>query len=230
MNPLLPVHITAGLIGIASAYVALYALKGADLHRKSGMVFVYSMLAMAASAAVMAWLNTERINTSMGILTLYMVMTGLLTVRRGALDSRRTNVAFMLMAVAVGGYLYSLGFEAAASPRGTIDGLPAAGAFVFGSVALLAALGDMRLIRAGSIVGRPRITRHLWRMCFAGFVASGSFFFGQPQVFPEWLRGSPPLIVLGLLPLLAMFYWLARSRIRAQAWLSTLRVRSSSPV
>ncbi len=214
MNPLLPLHITAGLIGIGSGLVALYALKGGSLHRRSGMIFVYAMLAMAASAAVMALLGSQRLNMSMGLLTLYMVMTGLLTVRRRGDNSRRVNVALMLMAVAVGGYLYSLGFEAAASAGGTIDGLPPEGAFVFGSVALLGALGDARMMRAGGIQGVRRITRHLWRLCFATFVATGSFFLGQPQVFPERLRGSAPLIFVAVLPLLAMFYWLARVRFK----------------
>ena len=222
MNPLLPVHITAGVVAIGSGLVALYVLKGGSLHRKSGMIFVYAMLTMAASAAVMASLNAQRINTSMGLLTLYMVTTGLLTVRQRGEHSRRVNVALMLMAIAVGGYLYSLGFEAAASPRGRIDGLPAEGAFVFGSVALLGALGDARMIRAGAIQGVTRIRRHLWRLCFATFVATGSFFLGQPQVFPEWLRGSAPLIVVAVLPLLAMFYWLVR--------MMTRRPRAGSPL
>ena len=214
MNPLLPVHITAGLIAIGSGLVAMYALKGGSLHRRSGMIFVYAMLVMASSAAVMALLGSQRLNMSMGLLTLYMVTTGLLTVRRRGDNSRRVNVGLMLMGVAVGGYLYSLGFEAAASARGTIDGLPPEGAFVFGSVALLGALGDARMIRSGALQGARRIRRHLWRLCFATFVATGSFFLGQPQVFPPWLRGSAPIIFVAVLPLLVMFYWLARMKFR----------------
>jgi uncharacterized membrane protein len=214
MNPLLPVHITAGLIGIGSGLVAMYALKGGSLHRRSGTIFVYAMLVMASSAAVMSLLGSQRLNMSMGLLTLYMVTTGLLTVRRRGDNSRRVNVALMLMAVAVGGYLYSLGFEAAASTRGTIDGLPPEGAFVFGSVALFGALGDARMIRSGALQGARRIRRHLWRLCFATFVATGSFFLGQPQVFPPWLRGSAPIIFVAVLPLLVMFYWLARMKFR----------------
>jgi hypothetical protein len=35
---LLPIHITAGALGIVSGFVALFALKGARLHRKSGVL------------------------------------------------------------------------------------------------------------------------------------------------------------------------------------------------
>ena len=211
---LVPIHILAGLIGIVSGYVAMYALKGASLHRKSGMVFVYSMLVMASTAAVMSVMNGEKLNMSMGVLTLYMVTTGLLTVRRRVAERQWMDAAAVPVGLMVGAYLYSLGFEAARTPSGTIDGIPAPGAFLFGSIALLSAVGDVRMIRAGGLRGRPRLVRHLWRMCFAAFVATGSFFFGQPQVFPEQLRGSAPLIFLGVLPLLVMFYWLARVRVK----------------
>lgn len=39
--------------------------------------------------------------------------------------------------------------------------------FIFGVVGLLAAAGDMRMIRAGGIQGPRRIARHLWRMSLA---------------------------------------------------------------
>ena len=51
---LIPLHVTGGVTGILSGLVALYALKGARLHRKSGTIFVYAMLLMSLSGAVMA--------------------------------------------------------------------------------------------------------------------------------------------------------------------------------
>ncbi|MBM3818034.1 MAG: hypothetical protein FJW14_03295 [Acidimicrobiia bacterium] len=50
--------------------------------------------------------------------------------------------------------------------------------------------------------------------CMATAVATGSFFLGQPQVFPEPFKSSGIRPVLALLPLAVMFYWLARTRIR----------------
>jgi uncharacterized membrane protein len=74
-------HIVAGLIGLASGAVALYALKGVKLHRQSGKIFVYAMLIMSSSGAAMAALKLQRFNVIAGVLTFYLVMTGLLTVR-----------------------------------------------------------------------------------------------------------------------------------------------------
>jgi hypothetical protein len=79
------------------------------------------------------------------------------------------------------------------------------------SVILLAALGDLRMLLRG-ISGKRRIARHLWRMCFGWFIATGSFFLGQQQVFPAWLRGSPVLLVPALLPLVLLIFWMIRVR------------------
>jgi len=68
------------------------------------------------------------------------------------------------------------------------------------------------MLARGGISGRQRITRHLWRMCYGLFIATGSFFLGQQQVFPAFLRGSIFLTVLALLPFLLMIYWLFRVR------------------
>ena len=44
---LIPLHVIGGAIGIVSGLVALYSFKGAWLHRKSGMLFVYAMLMLS---------------------------------------------------------------------------------------------------------------------------------------------------------------------------------------
>jgi hypothetical protein len=83
--------------------------------------------------------------------------------------------------------------------------------FFMGTVVLLAAAGDVRMI-GRDISGTQRIARHLWRMCFGWFIATGSFFLGQQQVFPVWLRGSAVLLVPALLPLMLLIFWLIRVR------------------
>jgi uncharacterized membrane protein len=85
---LVPIHIIARLLGLVSGAVALSASKGANLHRKSGMIF----------------------GLTVGI----------------------TGVIFGLS-------------------TGEIDGPPPAMAFVFGVVALLAVVGDVRMLLARSL-------------------------------------------------------------------------------
>src|SRR5688500_16946583 len=88
---------------------------------------------------------------------------------------------------------------------------------MFAGVGLLASVLDLRMIRAGGLPnlrGATRIARHLWRMCFALFIAALSFFIGQAQVFPKPIRIRPLLALPVLLVLVTMFYWLWRVRIR----------------
>jgi hypothetical protein len=66
------------------------------------------------------------------------------------------------------------------------------------------------LVRGGVFFGAQRIVRHLWRMCFALFIAAGSFFLGQQRVFPASWRGAKVWFVLAFLPLLLMIFWLVR--------------------
>ncbi len=82
-SSILPLHILAGMLALMFGYVALYAAKGATLHRKSGMLFVYAMVTLSLSGALMEALTKSltSINVVAGLLTFYFVITALLTVR-----------------------------------------------------------------------------------------------------------------------------------------------------
>lgn len=209
----LVVHILAGGLGLVTGFVALFAAKGARRHRRSGMLFVYSMIAMALHGAVIAALKGTEISVIAGLLTAYMVITALTTARPAAAGSQGMDVGMTVVALAVGVASFALGFQARATPT-VEDGIPADMFFLFGTVALLAGGSDIRVIRSGGLQGAARLTRHLWRMCYALWVASASFFLGQADEFPPALRIPALLAVPVLVPLVAMLYWLWRVRIR----------------
>jgi uncharacterized membrane protein len=203
-------HIAAGLLALGSGAVALYAAKGGTLHRKSGMIFTYAMLFMSLSGAVLAALKPDRISAVAGMLTFYLVLTGLLTVRRRDAGFQRLDAAVMLVAVVAGVASVRFSLQALSSPTGKLDGLPAAPGILFAVVALVAILGDVRMMRAGGLQGAPRIARHLWRMCFALYIATASFFLGQAQVFPRAIRRSGLLPIPVLLVIAVMLFWMYR--------------------
>lgn len=213
---LLPVHIAAGCIAIVAGAVAFYAAKGGALHRKSGMMFVYAMFVMSGSAAVLAAMRLHWMNVLQGILTFYFVATALLTVRRRGPAFASIDFAAMLLGLSVGIAHMNLGMEALQSATGKKFGYPAPMYFVFGSIALLAASGDIRLMLTRRLDGARRIARHLWRMSFAMFIATGSFFLGQAKLFPEPIRVMPLLTLLAVAPLLLMMFWLVRVRFMAR--------------
>lgn len=49
-------------------------------------------------------------------------------------------------------------------------------------------------------------------MCVGLFIAGGSFFLGQQRVMPEFVQGSPLLVVPPLTVLALMIFWLLRLR------------------
>lgn len=217
MRPiLLAVHIAGGSVGLLSGFVALSAAKGGALHRRGGMVFVYAMLTMCVAGALLAVSGAGGwavVNSSAAVLTGYLVLTSLAAVR--SLDgwTRRLDVGLMLVASAVCAVTLPLGIEAAAA-GGRWRGVPAFPFFMFGVVGLLAVAGDLRLLRSGAPRGAARVARHLWRMTFALFVASMSFFLGQAKVIPKPIRILPLLAVPPLVVLAALVYWMWRVRVR----------------
>jgi uncharacterized membrane protein len=204
------IHITAGVLALIAGFIALYATKGASVHRKFGMAFAIAMLTMTSSAAIMAaFLRPHRGNVVAALLTLYLVSTSLLTVRRTVAQSRAMVTGFMLVGLVVGAQAFGLGLEAMDSPNG-IDGIPAPPLFMFGFVGVLASALDARVLAAGVIEGKHRLARHLWRMTFAMWIATTSAFLGQAKFFPDPIRKVAFLAIPVLLVTIALFYWLIR--------------------
>jgi len=211
-RPLVLFHIFAGLIGITSGAVAMLLRKGSRRHSIAGTVFAVSMLSMSGSAAYMASVDPkgEAINVLMGLLTFYLVATAWLTARRRSPGTGLVDWAALLMIVAVAASLANYGVEAANSLTGSKDGSPAGLYFAFATVASVAAALDVRMILRGGVSGAQRLTRHLWRMGAALFIAVGSFFLGQQQLFPAALRNTGVLAVPTLLVLVSLGFWLVR--------------------
>jgi len=217
----LTLHIVAGSLGILSGFVALSTAKGGTLHRKVGRVFIYSMITMALVGAGMALVRDKapEANVPIGLLTTYLVITSLITVRPPSTGVRRLELGLVVIVMAISLVLVTFGVMAVSSPTGKLRGFPAAPFFVFGSIALLAAVGDVRVMRRGGVQvlrGAPRLARHLWRMTLALAIAAFSFFLGQARVFPKPIRIYPLLAVPPVIVLLSLTYWLWRVRVRRE--------------
>src|SRR5580700_3952320 len=185
--------------------------KGSRWHGRAGNVFVASMLVMATFASCLAYMKHQTNNLFGGILTIYMVATAWATARRRDGETGVLDWLGFLFALSVGGLSIFHGFLKMAGREPDDAGTYPFMQLFMGSVILLAGIGDLRMLVRG-ISGKRRIARHLWRMCFGWFIATGSFFLGQQQVFPAWLRGSPALMVPALLPLVLLVFWMIRVR------------------
>ena len=151
-------------------------------------------------------------NIGGGILTLYLVSTAWVTARRRDGETSILDWAALLIPLwaGIGGWIN--GLDAVHSPTGSKYGVPAGMHFFLGSVMLLAA-GDVRMLLRGGVFGAQRIVRHLWRMCFGLFIATGSFFLGQgSKVFPAFILKTNVLFIPAILPLILLIFWLFRVR------------------
>jgi hypothetical protein len=210
---LLPLHVSAGIGGILSGTAAMSFRKGSPRHALAGKIFVISMLTMAASAVYLAALKHQNNNVGGGVLTFYLVATAWVTAKRRDGETSIFDWVALLIPLwaGIGGWIN--GLEAVHSPTGSKYGVPAGMHFFLGSVMLLAAAGDVRMLLRGGVFGAQRIVRHLWRMCFGLFIATGSFFLGQgSKVFPAFILKTNILFIPAILPLILLIFWLFRVR------------------
>lgn len=216
MSPIIVFHVAAGGVALLCGFIALYATKGALLHRRLGLGFVVAMVAMAVSALIYMTVEGEviRVNVVASTLVAYLVITSLMTVRAASSQQRAIDVGAAVAALSIGVAGLSLGYVATRDPRGLLDGIPAFPYFMFGTVGVLAMIGDVRMIRAGGVKGPTRIARHLWRMSFALFVAAMSFFLGQADELPKAMRVLPVMAGPPLAVLMTLLYWMWRVRFR----------------
>ncbi len=213
---LLLIHVAAGGLAVVLGATALLVKKGGSLHRQSGMLFVCAMLVMGSSASILSFRKSPSpSNAFAALMTAYFVITALTTVRPVSPWTRRINVAGLAVAVGLATVDLAAGVRAFNSPGGLLDGVPFPMLFLLATVMILAAAGDVRVLRFGVRRGGPRLARHLWRMCFALFIAAGSFFSIRERVAKVLpgpfttgpMRALPILLLFG-----AMFYWLWRVR------------------
>ena len=207
MNAITWIHIAGGSIAIIAGALAIAAPKGGRAHATAGIWFAVSMLVLGVTATILAQAEGDSGLGLGGILTCYFVATSWVTARRRDGTTGRFEIGACALALLMtAGIVWSVLAGGATTPAG---GGPL---FAFAAICLLAGLGDLRAVLLGKLSPVQRLTRHLWRMCLAFFIATGSFFLGQQDVMPEAVRGSPLLFVPAFAPFAAMLFWLVRLR------------------
>src|ERR1700733_10169759 len=238
---ILLVHVCAGILGLFSGTAALSFRKGSPGHVLAGKVFVASMLTMALGAVYLGIVKHQTNNIGGGIITFYLIGTGWLTARRREGETSRMDWIALLIPLTLGILTWMNGIKVVRSGASSQDGVPVGMTFFMGSVMLLSAAGDVRMLLRGGVRGVKRIARHLWRMCFGLFIAAGSFFLG-PSNRPLRLLStvgigqhlSPALfsttmyLILTILPLVMLIFWLVRVRF-ANAYSGSIQPASASP-
>jgi hypothetical protein len=210
---------------LLSGTAALSMRKGSARHALAGRVFVASMLVMAVVAVYLAIVRHQPNNIGGGILTFYLIGTAWLTANRKDGETRRYDWIALLIPLAIGLLTWMNGIKTLRSGASSQDGVPVGMHFFMGSICVLAAAGDVRMLVRGGVAGAKRIARHLWRMCFGLFIAAGSFFLGPAnrplrllstvglgKHLPPALFSTSLYLILTVLPLILLIFWLVRIR------------------
>ena len=201
------IHIAGGMLALLFGAVAVAMRKGGAMHALAGQCFAVSMLVLGITASILEPFRSPPGSPIGGIMVCYFVATSWMTARR---RDGTSGTFEMIAAVA------ALGTAALMAWGGLMGGAttPAGSGPVFAlaGFCLLAGVGDLRAVLRKKLTPAQRLSRHLWRMCFAFFIATGSFFLGQQDVMPKVVRGSPILFVLAFAPFAVMLFWLVRLR------------------
>ncbi|MBV9993253.1 MAG: hypothetical protein JOZ72_18420 [Alphaproteobacteria bacterium] len=205
-------HIGGGTLGMIAGTVALFSRKGETLHRAAGTVFFAAMLTMAGVGAAVAPFLEDPASTVAGIMTFYLVLSGWMTVRRPEGTVGRFERAAVIVPVLVALSGLTLAYLASHGTLHLLKGQPYQAFYVFAGVGTIAALSDLKVLWRGGITGAARLARHIWRMCTALTVATGSFFLGQQKMLPAALHHSGILFLPVIVPLLTMAFWLVAVR------------------
>lgn len=157
------------------------------------------MLLMSVGGALITLFLPHAGSALAGTLASYLTLTSWMTVRQkhavGYSDLFALLIALCVVATGV-----DMGL--------TGTGPGALSAFALAGIAVIAAAGDLRLLIRGSIHGKPRLTRHLWRLGAALLIATGSF---------ATISGSAVVVALEMAMLTSLIFWI----IHLQACVST---------
>ncbi len=207
---LIYLHILTGTVALISGALSFAVKKGSNSHKKFGLTFVLSMIVMAMSGAFLAFLATEKLNMVAGLVTFYLVVTAYLTVHPPKNKAMIVHSIFMALGFTTGVYALYTGLTALNNGLSSIDGNPVQAIIVFGSISLLAAILDIRVIAKGRLKHKWQLVRHVWRIGFAMLIATASFFLGQSQFIPEAMRNIYTLAGPVVLVLCLTAYWVIR--------------------
>lgn len=221
MTLLMWVHVASGILALVSGTAAAAARKGGPLHAHAGTWFFASMLVLGVTAAILEPFRSPPGSPVGGLLVCYFVATSWVAARRRDGTTGRFEIIACAAALLMAALMVWGGFTGATTPAG------AGPIFALGGVCLLAGLLDLNAILRNRLTPAQRIARHLWRMCFAFFIATGSFFLGQQEVLPAAVRGSPILFVLAFAPFAVMAFGLVR--VRFAKGMRRLALRAAPP-
>jgi hypothetical protein len=208
--PIVLIHLIAGSIAIIAGFASLMFPKKSPQHKIAGNTFLLSILMLGITSVYVAYTRTIMLSLVNGVFICYLSSTSWMAIKRKAGCSGYFEKIALATVIGVAIMLIKFGLQAAQSDSGKLSGFGPQVFYFFATIAIIAAIADIRMLYLGGLKGKQRIIRHLWRMCFPMFMATAAFFLGQTKLFPEPMRKIELLAIPVVLVILFSGYWLYR--------------------
>jgi hypothetical protein len=203
------IHTPAGTIVLVTAVLAMFAKKGSALHRKAGSCFTVSMMVMLVSGIAAAYLKNSIGDMMLGAIVMYTVFTAWLTVHHKKNETGLLEVTALIWVVgfAITAFAISMGWREEEAPFAYL---------IWGGLAILFALGDIRNLYHLGLSGTQRIIRHVSRIGFSLVWATLAFTDKIVKMMGanvKSMQGEQLLLIVGIptmLILITILYWITK--------------------
>jgi uncharacterized membrane protein len=196
------IHFWIRCFALVCGVAAFSARKGGRVHRSAGAGFLAAMILLGLSGL---WLSLAReilFTVFLSLIALHAVITGWAAARPRSGLARAVTLGSGTVSCLIALGAVTGGAIAAAAPGGALNGLQPGAFHTLAAVSAVLSVFDWRYAFAPAPSRPRRLTRHLGRMGFSLFLATGIFFFGNSHALPEALR-QPALLTAPVLAVVA---------------------------
>lgn len=194
------VHATFGGIALLAGLFALIAKKGKAIHKKSGLLFFYSMLVSAFIALVVAMLpnHFNPFLFAIGIFSSYFLLSGYRSIKFKQNTHNYIPDKIIAIAILATG-LYMIVWPIITKHQINIVLL------VFGSMSIAFGISDLLAFRDTSQLKKRWLKMHLGKMT-GGYISAVSAFFVVNNVLPGVWNWFTP----GIIGSIYISYWMRK--------------------
>lgn len=193
---ILGLHITSGGTALISGFIPMVAKKGGKLHKRTGLIYFWSMMGVVASALVLGAYNFNPFLLIIGVFSFYLTIKGFTGTKiKGKHFSR---YARFLAFVALASFLFSLmllilGFYDFASQRIRLELLP----LFFGAAGMATSFSDMKRLfkKAEKLPASERIRSHIGGMVGAYIATVTAFIVANSLFAPAIIGWIAPTVI-----------------------------------
>lgn len=194
------VHAPLGGIALLTGGISLIAIKGSNVHKKSGKIFFFSMLFSALSAFIISVLPNHEspFLFSIGLFSIYFLISGLrsLNFKQKEFHLKIDKIiAYLITLTGIVMILYPIVLYSKLNIILT----------VFGAVGIVFGLRDLKLFKDIQRLKKNWLKLHLGKMT-GGYISAVSAFFVVNQILPGiWNWFVPGIVGSGYIT-----YWMIK--------------------